>query len=691
MTVTEKTLLVIQLSSGAFDTAAALAPFPQDWRVVPVAADVDAVSGGVLSPMDLMGPAETDTVYAAARNWQEAMPGIRLSDGMALHDYRPWSDAPPVVWAWLNRLYPYVHLHIRLIELLYAATGTVKPEAWAVVGHDPSFPWRRTLVERCLRTFLPGVEEISLGPSQAPQPAEPEDASLRRDRPSPRRRLTPLKIGRWLWRRLRRPAPVQSDPALQLPSEAVFDPADVVLVMRGKRGSQWHFCPVRGAWGVRDEYIENVPEALIDACRAAGRRLTIIYHGDPPDYDDVRRSYADRYPGVVQEIATGPLAELFRAHRRAVAKRLPAGFLDGFLTDPAFAAGFQHREVAFWDDLRPHAEVYIPNLILTALAQYEAWKLLFSAIGPATVVGGRMEAVPAMTTAAHAVGARVVSVKLGVGQEMLPSVLARQPDGTYADACFPDALAVWGEPQVAFLRRHIPAYRGRIVAVGRGRNDTFAADTQPRASVRAALGIPPDARLIVYAATARTHYGRWPAGRVGASCLSLEEYARGLHALAGLADGETWLLVKPHAADDLEAIAGVVESCGREQVRLLRPGGPIHNADLLGASDVLVSSLSSIFAEAVLLDCPAVNLWLPEVNFLYEEERCRLYGRIAATVEEIEVMVATVRLLLEDPEARHQELARARQALSGIIGPVDGGNAARIAALVLAGEDGPAT
>jgi hypothetical protein len=401
------------------------------------------------------------------------------------------------------------------------------------------------------------------------------------------------------------------------------------------------------------------------------------------DTDAERRSYAERHPDVVREVATGPLAGLFRAHRRAAAKRIAPTFHDSYLSDPAFAAAFTHRGVDYWDALRPFAREHIPNLALAMLAQHEAWRLVISAIGPATVVGGRMEAVPALTGAAHAAGARVVSVKLGVGQEMLPSVLAQRPDGTFADECFPNALAVWGDAQTRFLAAHIPGYGGQVVATGRSRSDTFAADTVPRADVRAALDIPDDVRLVVFAATAQTHYARWPGAKAGACCLSQKGFAAALEALTAIADARTWILVKPHAADDITAISALVDACNRQEVRLLRPGGPIHNADLLGASDVLVSSLSSIFAEAVLLDCPAVNLWMPEVNFLYEEDRCSLYGRIATTVDTPAAMAAAVRRLLDDPPARAAELARGKASLADIIGPVDGNSARRIADLVV--------
>ncbi|HLO75851.1 MAG TPA: CDP-glycerol glycerophosphotransferase family protein [Magnetospirillum sp.] len=673
--------LVFQLGAGDCGRQAIAALAAQGWRVQVVAADVDVAVPPALAPMEVLTARHTDAIYAAANAWQRAMPGVRLAAGEALHDLRPWPDAPPAVWAWLNRLYPFVHVHIRLIELVHAAVSRFGPTGWAVVGDDPAFPWRRGLVERCLRSFCPQAQPLLPEPAVVVEAEQPPAEELRADvMPRP----TPLRSAvRWLLRRVVPAKPRPVDPALTLAADALPPPTDIALVMRGKRGSVWHFNRQTAAWGVRDEYIENVPEAVIDACRAAGQTLTIIYHGEPPDTDDQRRGYAQRYPDVVREVATGPLSDFFRAHRRAVAKRIPADFHARYLADPAFAGAFSHRGVGYWDFLRPHAEGHIPQLVLAVLCQYEAWRVVFGRLAPKVVVGGRMEAVPTMTQAAHAVGARVVSVKLGVGQEMMPSTIADRPDGSYAADAFPDALAVWGEYQADLLGKEFPHYPGRVVATGRTRSDTFAADTLPRAEVRQRLGIPEDARLIVYAATARTHYARWPEAGHGACCLSLQGFEAGLRALAALADQRTWVLVKPHAADDLERIAALVAACGNPRVTLMRPGGAIHNADLLGASDVLASSLSSIFAEAVLLDCPAVNLWLPEVNFLYEEQRCRLYGRIAVTVETAEAMAEAVARLLNDPQARAAELARAKAALTDIIGPVDGRNAERVAALVM--------
>ena len=197
--------------------------------------------------------------------------------------------------------------------------------------------------------------------------------------------------------------------------------------------------------------------------------------------------------------------------------------------------------------------------------------------------------------------------------------------------------------------------------------------------MRQRLGYGTDNVVVIYGANCRSRYGQLPNKPWGTCCLSPAGYRRGLIALIDLMETipELRIVVKPHPADDIPMIRDVIDQLDSPGVSMVTNDMGFHNSELLAVSKLLVSSVSSMFAEAVVSDRVAVNLWLPEANYLYERARTELYGKISVTVNDLEELKRTVTRLLEDESLYQSELRRAKRNLGSIFGEIDGNNARR--------------
>ncbi|MCW5697414.1 MAG: CDP-glycerol glycerophosphotransferase family protein [Bauldia sp.] len=466
-------------------------------------------------------------------------------------------------------------------------------------------------------------------------------------------------------------------------------PKDVPRVLylgRGQPGTRWFRDPRTGAWTLMDIYAENVPEALASWCRAHGWRLTVFTEGAPHAYEGDRLSYEARYPGVAEEILASEVNPFFPSRGT-----VSAAFEDHYrqlVLDPGFRDAFSYDGVPLFETLRDQVPL-LARLAAGYVFGRGRWMEVLRALKPAIVVGGRLDTRGDLNSAAHALGVMTVGVKLGISEEMLTPFAIADADGRFLSDAFPDALAVWGESQRDLIRRRFPDCTAELIVSGRTRNDTFVAVAgaeEAGARLRDFLGIAAQTRIIVYGANHQTKYGQGATAEFGAVCMSPESYRRGLEELDRLAAGrgDAVVVVKPHPADDVAFIRSAVESAGSPRLRLLVDDDGFHNAELLAQSDVFVSSVSSMFAEAVLADCPAINLWTPDVNYLYESHRRDIYGTIATTVEDWDALAAETTRLLDDPAYRRSQLAQTRAALEPIFGGFDGRNAERLVAGVFA-------
>jgi hypothetical protein len=90
-------------------------------------------------------------------------------------------------------------------------------------------------------------------------------------------------------------------------------------------------------------------------------------------------------------------------------------------------------------------------------------------------------------------------------------------------------------------------------------------------------------------------------------------------------------------------------------------------------------------------NCVAVNVWTPDVNYLYEENRNTIYKAISVPVNTMDELTETVVDLLNNPARRNAELDRMRTEVEKFFGSMDGRNADRAAQLGLSMIEDPAS
>jgi len=112
-------------------------------------------------------------------------------------------------------------------------------------------------------------------------------------------------------------------------------------------------------------------------------------------------------------------------------------------------------------------------------------------------------------------------------------------------------------------------------------------------------------------------------------------------------------------------------------VRLVTNASGLHNSNILADSDIFVSSVTSMFSEALVSDCLPISLWLDDVNYLYESDRREMFDAMAVTVNSIPEMIKAVQHYLGNAKARAKETKSLRDGLKAYFGEVDGRNAER--------------
>jgi hypothetical protein len=635
-----------------------------------VAIPASLAGASVRQPMDYLSPADCDAIHEAVLTWQSRFPAVRLASGVRLADWSIDDKHPPAVWAWLPALAPYVQVTLRSVRLFAAIAARDRPVAFSCLGVAGDPAWLAPLATKVLTQALPEARNW--------------DAPL-----APPRRVLPwprIHVPKVDYRPVRRRASYLGAVAALAAHEKQARNRGIgglaghaVLIMRGARGVEWLESGQRGRVPL-DEYSEGMPDALAAVCQERGWRLTVIHEGPKP----TARNYcslAERYPSFISEL-TLPAFGAIAAQLRIPAREQYEPLVARLISDKNFRKAFVFDGIDLFDQFSDYLSRSILNLSVLMSGQTEAWGKAFEALKPDVVIGGRLEAKPWINLAAARAGARTVSIKLGIGDEMTPSVLALRPDGSHEGATQPDDLAVWGEHQVEHLKARIPGFAGEIKACGRTRSDTFVVErpTLDLDRARLRLGIDPNRKVIVWGGTCRTRWGLWPGQSAGSAVLSPDSWEGCFRGLVNLAvRRNAQVVVRPHPVDDLAFIEAQIRRYGKGRA-ILAPGREgVTNVELLALSDVFVSSVSSMFAEAVLSGCVAVNVWLPEIGLIYEGERFDSYSHIAEPARSVKAMTGLVGRLLDDPDAYRGALDRARAALPRYFGADDGLNARRTA------------
>ncbi|MFN6980445.1 MAG: CDP-glycerol glycerophosphotransferase family protein [Brevundimonas sp.] len=632
-------------------------------------AEIPLVLAGltVRQPIDYLDNSATDEIHAAVLDWLRALPSVRLKPGLNLADWTGRIGLPQPVWGWLSALAPYIHVSLRAIRLANTVAIKEKPAAWTFIGGGDDLDWQAPLLAQAMKKVVPQAPFLGTMP--------PAPASSKISSPPLWESLIPL----WALRQTKtyRNALSRLKKHRDQYSEQLAFDGHAVLISRGQRGAHWLTEPDAPPRLI-DDYSEGYPDALADICEERNWRLTIVWEGARPTVDG--QGYADWRPGRVFELPTASFGGVASRLRRTV-HAIYARALPKLFAHPNLRAAFELDGVDVWTPTAHHFLPMLVNLSVLSATQQESWIRAFEVLRPDIVVGGRLETRPWINAAAADTQARTASVKLGVGDEMALSMMTFRPDGSFEERASPDALLVWGEHQARLIENRFPVGSTRIIAVGRARNDTFvrsrpAIDVM---NVRRKLGLRDHGPVIVWGGTCRSRWGIWPEQRLGSAIMAPENWVTALEALLDVArrrNGQ--VLVKPHPADDQNFISSRVAELGEDCV-LAEAAGEGHNASLLAVSDVFVSSVSSMFSEALLAGKPSVNVWTPEIGLIYEASRFDVYSKIATPARSIEEMAVVTAKLLDDDEFREIELSRTMKAMPDLFGASDGNNARRAA------------
>lgn len=629
----------------------------------------------VRQPMDYLSPEACDALHEEVLAWQASLPSVRLGSGVRLADWSAGDHHPAPLWAWIATLTPYVQVTMRAVRLFSTIIGREKPVAFDCLGVSGDAAWLAPLAVKVFEHSADAPRFWGPPPARPPRVLPwPRIRTPKIDYRPVRRRASYLRVITALEAHER-----------QARSLGLGDfRGHAVLIMRGAKGVEWLVDPLTGRPAFLDEYSEGLPEALARACRNRRWRLTIIYEGPRPAAPGYR-SLAEAHPSFVSELASSTFGGL-AAQLRVPAREQYEPAVARLVADRAFRKAFAFGGIDMFDQFSDYLTRSILNLSVLMTAQTETWEKTFENIKPDLVIGGRLEAKPWINLAASRTGTRTVSIKLGIGDEMTPSVLARRPDGSHESASQPDALVVWGEHQVEHLRQRVPSYGGDIKALGRTRSDTFvrATNAVDRVRIREKLGLAPTGPVIVWAGTCRTRWGLWPNQTAGSAVLSPDSWEAAFKALVKLAvRRNAQIVVRPHPVDDMTFIADQIKRHGKGRAVFSagRQGTP--NIELLAIADILVSGVSSMFAEAVLSNCVAINLWQPEISLIYETARFRHYSEISEPVSSVGQMSQRIDNLLDDADDYASALARARRNLPRYFGDASGDNAGNTAAWAL--------
>lgn len=469
-------------------------------------------------------------------------------------------------------------------------------------------------------------------------------------------------------------------------SKRLRDKSDNPILMflaRGGAGNRWMRDERTGKFVLRDEYAENIPEALIEFCEHAGWHLVVFYVGAPPETDAERQSYTDKFPGLVTEISYRDLDRAFNKNR-AMAMDASKVVSDRFISGDGASRLFSYKGVSFQDQIEGLIQSDMARLGSNFITLYRRFLSVFEATRPLIAMGGRLDVQPYVIAAARKAGVVTGNIKLGIGEEMLFPFAVRNQANEIASEYTPDVSLVWGERQRELITGRFPDFRGAIEVSGRTRNDNFVAVARDPIECKQKLGFRADTSIITYGANHRTFFGKNAGEENGVACLSPHSYKAGLSAIAHVASkrGNTAVIVKPHPSDDIEWIRSVCAS-HPAHVKMITNSDGFHNADVLTASEVFVSSVSSMFSEALLSNCVPISLWLDDVNYLYERRRRDVFDQMATTVEDLESLRNTVESYLEDKSLREFTVRSYMDQLSGFFGSYDGQNAKRAVALTL--------
>ena len=332
---------------------------------------------------------------------------------------------------------------------------------------------------------------------------------------------------------------------------------------------------------------------------------------------------------------------------------------------PAVAEAFSHRGVNFSDLAEPDLAATMLLQLPWAVRSFEEMREAIDELRPRAVCLYAESSGWGRAVCAACRDAAVPSVAIQHGI-IYPRYFSYLHGEDEQDAPIPDRTAVFGEAAKRFLVEQGHYSADSLVVTGSPKFDALgstAAALDP-AALRARLGVPQGARLLVVASRYRgireTHQS------IGSA------FARLVRAAEALDD--THLIVKPHPAERGDEYTAAIAAIGATRCRVLT--GDVDMAQLLCAADALVTVESLSATEALVLGRPVVILNMP-TNLAEMVESGAAVGVDAG--DDPGPALASV---LDDAATKARLEEARRRYLSDLARGVDGQATARIVALL---------
>jgi hypothetical protein len=215
------------------------------------------------------------------------------------------------------------------------------------------------------------------------------------------------------------------------------------------------------------------------------------------------------------------------------------------------------------------------------------------------------------------------------------------------------ALGHRGQSEIVGMRR-MALYRS-FLAEGRSR---------PVERVRAALGAPPGLPVVMFSVVREV---------VGFPLVDPLRWVDLVISLAALArDRRCFVVFKPWPGEDTTVLKRLVAACfppRSARIVDVRLGARLHNMELLSATDVLISTLSSFIGEAVSLGAVPVLVTGKSARAYFTRAWSGRFRRFCPTLSPRKTLAEVVEPLL-DPAARARYLAALDPAFGEVFGPL---------------------
>ncbi|GEM_PF-6169770 len=236
----------------------------------------------------------------------------------------------------------------------------------------------------------------------------------------------------------------------------------------------------------------------------------------------------------------------------------------------------------------------------------------------------------------------------------------------------PEKIALWGKTHEKNFLSY--GFKPNMLDVtGYCRLDTFVNEKSSlyQGLLKERLGLPKNCRIIIFAGTFH------PPGVY----VTLEDnFIKTIKQLVKITQEipQTFVLVKPWSGDKINHIIELVQKFGNEKFVFVHPSTDIHNVELLAISDVLVGSFSSIFSEAIAMNCPVIFMDYPESQFYDESNHIKLVKDLVTKIERPDQIYEYVIKLLDS-----KKNGFVSDAFTDVFGPLDGQSSRRIAEIAI--------